>query len=67
MFVDALDAQMYDEHHQSGRCYLSLAKVTFEFSVIACMKRVPYWNFVWIYYYKQCCQEALRHGPGRSR
>ncbi|XP_034904882.1 uncharacterized protein [Populus alba] len=26
MFVDALDAQMYDEHHQSGRCYLSLAK-----------------------------------------
>jgi hypothetical protein len=48
MFVDALDAQMYDEHHQSGRCYLSLAKVTFEFSVIACMKRVPYWNFVWI-------------------
>lgn len=26
MFVDALDAQMYDEHHQSGRCYLSLLK-----------------------------------------
>ncbi|CAK7348791.1 unnamed protein product [Dovyalis caffra] len=26
MFVDALDAQMYDEHHRSGRCYLSLAK-----------------------------------------
>ncbi|KAJ7007767.1 hypothetical protein NC653_006713 [Populus alba x Populus x berolinensis] len=26
MFVDALDAQMYDEHHQSGRCYLSPAK-----------------------------------------
>ncbi|OVA16537.1 Glycosyl transferase [Macleaya cordata] len=26
MFVDALDAQMYDEHHQSGRCYLSLSK-----------------------------------------
>ena len=28
MFVDALDAQMYDEHHRSGRCYLSPAKVT---------------------------------------
>lgn len=27
MFVDALDAQMYDEHHSSGRCYLSLSKV----------------------------------------
>ncbi|KAF5183620.1 glycosyl transferase family 1 protein [Thalictrum thalictroides] len=26
MFVDALDAQMYDEHHQSGHCYLSLHK-----------------------------------------
>ncbi|PIA34447.1 hypothetical protein AQUCO_03700009v1 [Aquilegia coerulea] len=28
MFVDALDAQMYDEHHQSGHCYLSLHKVS---------------------------------------
>ncbi|KAJ6328727.1 hypothetical protein OIU77_010417 [Salix suchowensis] len=26
MFVDAMDSQMYGEHHQSGRCYLSLAK-----------------------------------------
>ncbi|KAL5989279.1 hypothetical protein ACLOJK_010169 [Asimina triloba] len=26
MFVDAMDAQMHDEHHQSGRCYLSLSK-----------------------------------------
>ncbi|XP_024932638.3 uncharacterized protein LOC107423728 [Ziziphus jujuba] len=26
MFVDALDAEMYDEHHSSGRCYLSLSK-----------------------------------------
>ncbi|KAM2647592.1 hypothetical protein TB1_000820 [Malus domestica] len=26
MFVDAMDAQMYDEHHSSGRCYLSLSK-----------------------------------------
>ncbi|KAE8721467.1 rRNA-processing protein FCF1-like protein [Hibiscus syriacus] len=26
MFVDALDAQMYDEHHQSGHCYLSFSK-----------------------------------------
>ncbi|XVF80160.1 hypothetical protein PTKIN_Ptkin15bG0048400 [Pterospermum kingtungense] len=26
MFVDALDAQMYDEHHQSGQCYLSFSK-----------------------------------------
>ncbi|KAG7990513.1 hypothetical protein I3843_02G029600 [Carya illinoinensis] len=26
MFVDALDAHMYDEHHSSGRCYLSLFK-----------------------------------------
>lgn len=26
MFVDTLDAQMYDEHHQSGLCYLSLSK-----------------------------------------
>lgn len=28
MFVDALDGLMYDEHHSSGRCYLSLSKVT---------------------------------------
>jgi len=27
MFVDALDAQMYDEHHSTGRCSLSLSKV----------------------------------------
>lgn len=27
MFVDALDAQVYDEHHESGLCYLSLSKV----------------------------------------
>ncbi|KAJ4952515.1 hypothetical protein NE237_029347 [Protea cynaroides] len=26
MFVDSLDAQMYDEHHNSGHCYLSLSK-----------------------------------------
>ncbi|XXG89937.1 hypothetical protein AAC387_Pa12g1822 [Persea americana] len=26
MFVDALDGELYDEHHQSGRCYLSLSK-----------------------------------------
>lgn len=26
MFVDALDAQMYDEHHRSGLCYLNLSK-----------------------------------------
>ncbi|XP_024988831.1 uncharacterized protein LOC112523447 [Cynara cardunculus var. scolymus] len=26
MFVDALDSQVYDEHHQSGLCYLSLSK-----------------------------------------
>ncbi|KAK1418660.1 hypothetical protein QVD17_27805 [Tagetes erecta] len=26
MFVDALDAQVYDEHHQHGLCYLSLTK-----------------------------------------
>lgn len=26
MFVDALDAHMYDEHHSSGHCYLSLSK-----------------------------------------
>ncbi|KAJ9171458.1 hypothetical protein P3X46_014825 [Hevea brasiliensis] len=26
MLVDALDAQMYDEHHESGHCYLSLSK-----------------------------------------
>ncbi|KAF5744402.1 hypothetical protein HS088_TW08G01007 [Tripterygium wilfordii] len=26
MFVDALDAQMYDDHHETGRCYLSLSK-----------------------------------------
>ncbi|KAJ8900578.1 hypothetical protein K2173_025355 [Erythroxylum novogranatense] len=26
MFVDALDAEMYDEHRQSGYCYLSLYK-----------------------------------------
>lgn len=26
MFVDALDAQMYDEHHSTGHCPLSLSK-----------------------------------------
>ncbi|XP_020098703.1 uncharacterized protein LOC109717365 [Ananas comosus] len=26
MFVDALDAEMYDEHHRSGLCYLSAFK-----------------------------------------
>ncbi|KAK7274270.1 hypothetical protein RIF29_15353 [Crotalaria pallida] len=26
MFVDALDMQMYDEHHSTGHCYLSLSK-----------------------------------------
>ncbi|ONK68917.1 uncharacterized protein A4U43_C05F17380 [Asparagus officinalis] len=26
MFVDAMDAEMYDQHHQSGYCYLSLTK-----------------------------------------
>ncbi|XP_042480684.1 uncharacterized protein LOC122061481 [Macadamia integrifolia] len=26
MFFDSLDAQMYDEHHRSGHCYLSLSK-----------------------------------------
>lgn len=26
MFVDALDSQMYHEHHSSGHCYLSLSK-----------------------------------------
>ncbi|KAJ1284378.1 hypothetical protein BS78_03G199300 [Paspalum vaginatum] len=26
MFVDALDAQMYDKHHQTGHCILSLHK-----------------------------------------
>ncbi|KAI7740103.1 hypothetical protein M8C21_010321 [Ambrosia artemisiifolia] len=26
MFVDALDAEVYEEHHQSGFCYLSLSK-----------------------------------------
>ncbi|KAK8565752.1 hypothetical protein V6N13_020831 [Hibiscus sabdariffa] len=26
MFVDALDAQVYEEHHQSGHCYLSFSK-----------------------------------------
>ncbi|KAJ7951241.1 glycosyl transferase family 1 protein [Quillaja saponaria] len=26
MFIDALDAQMYEEHHLSGHCYLSLSK-----------------------------------------
>lgn len=26
--MDALDVQMYDDHHQRGQCYLSLSKVT---------------------------------------
>ncbi|WOK91397.1 hypothetical protein Cni_G00088 [Canna indica] len=26
MFVDAMDAQMYDEHHKSGHCFLSISK-----------------------------------------
>ncbi|GFY92476.1 glycosyl transferase family 1 protein [Actinidia rufa] len=26
IFVDALDAEFYDKHHQSGHCYLSLSK-----------------------------------------
>lgn len=29
MFVDALDVEMYNEHHSSGRCYLSLPKVIY--------------------------------------
>lgn len=28
MFVDALDAEMYEEHHRTGHCYLSVHKVT---------------------------------------
>lgn len=28
MFVDALDAQMYEEHHSTGHCPLSLSKVS---------------------------------------
>jgi hypothetical protein len=28
MFVDALDAQMYEEHHLTGHCPLSLSKVS---------------------------------------
>lgn len=28
MFVDALDAQFYDEHQKTAHCYLSLSKVT---------------------------------------
>ncbi|GAV75395.1 Glycos_transf_1 domain-containing protein [Cephalotus follicularis] len=32
MFVDALDAQMYDEHHQNGHCYLSFSKDKFCYS-----------------------------------
>ncbi|XP_031393102.1 uncharacterized protein LOC116204888 isoform X2 [Punica granatum] len=27
MFVDALDAQMYNEHHRTGHCYLSFSKL----------------------------------------
>ncbi|KAH0840830.1 hypothetical protein HID58_092298 [Brassica napus] len=27
MLVDSLDAQIYEEHHQTNRCYLSLTKV----------------------------------------
>ncbi|CAH1420920.1 unnamed protein product [Lactuca virosa] len=27
MFVDALDAQVYDQHHHSGLCYLSLSRL----------------------------------------
>ncbi|KAK4793611.1 hypothetical protein SAY86_024046 [Trapa natans] len=26
MFVDALDEQMYEEHHQTGHCYMSLSQ-----------------------------------------
>ncbi|XP_010556580.1 PREDICTED: uncharacterized protein LOC104825864 [Tarenaya hassleriana] len=26
MFVDSLDAQIYEEHHKTGRCYLSLTR-----------------------------------------
>lgn len=33
MFVDAIDEQMYDEHHGSGLCYLSLNKVNY-FTII---------------------------------
>lgn len=28
MFVDALDAEMYEEHHITGHCYLSVNKVS---------------------------------------
>ena len=27
MFVDSLDAQHYEEHHNNGTCYLSLSKM----------------------------------------
>ncbi|XP_040936906.1 uncharacterized protein [Gossypium hirsutum] len=39
MFVDALDAQMYDEHHQSGHCYLSFSEVTCLFALIFSFKQ----------------------------
>lgn len=32
MFVDALDAQMYNQHHGSGRCLLALYEVLSETS-----------------------------------
>lgn len=41
MFVDALDAQMYDEHHSTGHCPLSLSKVICFFKKLV--------SFVWFW------------------
>jgi len=34
MFVDSLDAQIYEEHHRTNRCYLSLTKVRNSFLLL---------------------------------
>lgn len=38
--MDALDAHLYDEHHESGQCYLSLSKVSLSTKVSEF-----YWQF----------------------
>lgn len=41
MFVDSLDAQIYEEHHRTSRCYLSLTKVRNSFLLLPNFRSIP--------------------------
>lgn len=56
MFVDALDAGIYDEHHESGRCYLSLSKV-------APWNHFIYLSLIFIVYISHFCYSEELSGP----